>query len=104
MRASTSLRPSRASVAGRTDRHRPARPPRADKCVPPAGSGSKRSGPDPPGERHVLDPVEHDAYPLADRDGRRVDLVDLTVAGRDEVADVADRRRFVELDDDGVVR
>jgi len=36
--------------------------------------------------------MEHDAYRLADRDGGRVDLVDLTLGVHHEVADEPDRR------------
>ena len=59
---------------------------------------------DPAGERHVVDLVEHDAHRFADRDRRGIDLVDLAVGARHEVADEADRRILVELDDDRVVR
>ena len=41
---------------------------------------------------------------LADLDRRGIDLVDLAVGARDEVAGEADQRVFLELHDDRVVR
>src|SRR5437660_460423 len=60
--------------------------------------------PDPPREADVVDPVEDHFDRLADGDGRRIDLVDLTVRTGDQVARETDRRILLELDDDRVVR